>query len=154
MIEGDIDEPFHFLTLLLFVSSCTLHLEMNKHIVVIYDGQCQFCQSSIDWIEQKLVVDSKPFQQADLAKLGLTYEQCSKAVLVVAGDKVLVGAAAIAYLLKARGNHALSLLITTSGPFGRFGYRWVSLHRNSLVVRFVHLFLDQSNLRYKKKQKS
>jgi predicted DCC family thiol-disulfide oxidoreductase YuxK len=126
---------------------------MNKHIVVIYDGQCQFCQSSIDWIEQKLVVDSKPFQQADLAKLELTYEQCSKAVHVIAGDKVLVGAAAIAYLLKARGNRALSLSITTSGPFARFGYRWVSLHRNSLVVRFVHLFLKQSNLRHKKKQK-
>ena len=127
---------------------------MENKVIVIYDGECAFCESSIKWIEQRLDVDSKPFQQADLAKLGLTYEQCSKAVHVVAGDKVLVGAAAIAYLLKARGNHALSLLITTSGPFGRFGYRWVSLHRNSLVVRFVHLFLDQSNLRYKKKQKS
>jgi predicted DCC family thiol-disulfide oxidoreductase YuxK len=108
MIEGDIDEPFHFLTLLLFVSSCTLNLEMNKHIVVIYDGQCQFCQSSIDWIEQKLVVDSKAFQQADLASYGLTFEQCAKAVHVVAGDKVLVGAAAIAYLMNKRGNRALS----------------------------------------------
>jgi predicted DCC family thiol-disulfide oxidoreductase YuxK len=127
---------------------------MNKHIVVIYDGQCQFCQSSIDWIEQKLVVDSKPFQQADLAKLGLAYEQCSKAVHVIAGGKVLAGAAATAYLLKARGNRAVSLLITTSGPFGRFGYKWVSLHRNSLVVKVVHRLLNQSNSRYKKKQKS
>jgi predicted DCC family thiol-disulfide oxidoreductase YuxK len=127
---------------------------MNNQIVVIYDGQCHFCQASIDWIEQKLVVESKPFQQVDLAKLGLTYEKCSKAVHVVAGDKVLVGAAAIAYLLKMRGNRALSLLITTSGPFGRFGYKWVSTHRDSLVVKAVHRLLNQSNTRYNRKQKS
>jgi predicted DCC family thiol-disulfide oxidoreductase YuxK len=123
-------------------------------IVAIYDGQCQFCQASIDWIEQKLVVDSKAFQQADLASYGLTFEQCAKAVHVVAGDKVLVGADAIAYLMNKRGNRALSLLITTSGPFGRFGYKWVSTHRDSLVVKAIHRLLDQSNSRYKKKQKS
>ena len=153
MIEGDVYEPFHFLTLLLFVSPCTLNLEMNNQIVVIYDGQCHFCQASIDWIEQKLVVDSKAFQQADLASYGLNFEQCAKAVHVVAGDKVLVGAAAIAYLMNNRGNRALSLVITTSGPFGRFGYKWIAAHRNSLLVNAVHRLLNQSNSRYKKKQK-
>jgi predicted DCC family thiol-disulfide oxidoreductase YuxK len=126
---------------------------MDKQIVVIYDGQCQFCQASIDWIEQKLVVDSKAFQVTELASYGLTFEQCAKAVHVVAGDKVLVGAAAIAYLCKKRGNRALSLLITTSGPFGRFGYKWIAAHRNSLLVKVVHRLLNQSNSRHKKKQK-
>jgi predicted DCC family thiol-disulfide oxidoreductase YuxK len=124
---------------------------MNKYIVVIYDGQCQFCQASIDWIEQKLVVASKAFQEADLASYGLTSDQCSKAVHVVVGDKVFVGAAAIAFLMNKRGNRALSFLITTSGPFGRVGYKWVSTHRNSLVVKAVHRILNQSNSRYKKK---
>jgi predicted DCC family thiol-disulfide oxidoreductase YuxK len=126
---------------------------MNNQIVVIYDGQCQFCQASIDWIKQKLVVDSKAFQQTDLASYGLTSDQCAKAVHVVAGDKVIAGAAAIAYLMNKRGNRALSLLITTSGPFGRFGYKWVSLHRNSLVVKVVHRLLNHSNWRHNKKQK-
>ena len=120
---------------------------MNNQIVVIYDGQCQFCQASIDWIEQKLVVDSKAFQQADLASYGLTSDQCSKSVQVVSEGRVLAGAAAIAYLMNNRGNRALSLVITTSGPFGRFGYKWVSLHRNSLVVKVVHRLLNQSNSR-------
>jgi predicted DCC family thiol-disulfide oxidoreductase YuxK len=127
---------------------------MDKRIVVIYDGQCQFCQASIDWIEQKLVVDSKAFQEADLASYGLTFERCSQSVHVIAEGKVLVGAAAIAYLLKKRGNRSLSLLITTSGILGRWGYQWVSNHRNSLVVKATHRLLDQSNLNYKKKQKS
>lgn len=127
---------------------------MDKRIVVIYDGQCQFCQASIDWIEQKLVVDSKAFQEADLASYGVTFERCAQSVHVIAEGKVLVGAAAIAYLLKKRGNRSFSLLITTSGILGRWGYQWVSTHRNSLVVKAVHRLLDQSNLNYKKKQKS
>jgi predicted DCC family thiol-disulfide oxidoreductase YuxK len=127
---------------------------MENQIVVIYDGQCQFCQASIDWIEQKLVVDSKAFQQADLASYGLTLDQCSKSVHVVADGTIFFGAAAIAFLMKKRGNRLLSLLITTSGILGRWGYQWVSNHRNSFVVKAAHRLLDQSNLNYKKKQKS
>jgi predicted DCC family thiol-disulfide oxidoreductase YuxK len=127
---------------------------MENQIVVIYDGQCQFCQASIDWIEQRLAVNAKAFQNADLASYGLTFDQCSKSVHVVADDTVFVGAAAIAYLMKKRGNRALSLLITTSGIFGRWGYQWVSTHRNSFVVRLAHRLLNQSNSRYKRKQKS
>jgi predicted DCC family thiol-disulfide oxidoreductase YuxK len=98
-------------------------------------------------------VDSKPFQQADLASYGLTIQQCSQSVHVIAGGKVLVGAAAIAYLMNYRGNRALSLLITTSGPIGRFGYNWIAAHRNSFLIKVAHRILNQSNSRYKKKQK-
>jgi predicted DCC family thiol-disulfide oxidoreductase YuxK len=127
---------------------------MDKQIVVIYDGQCQFCQASIDWIAQRLAVDAKSFQKADLVRYGLTLDQCSKSVHVVAEDTVFVGAAAIAFLMKKRGNRVLSLLITTSGIFGRWGYQWVSTHRNSFLVRLAHRLLNQSNSRYKRKQKS
>jgi len=127
---------------------------MDKQIVVIYDGQCQFCQASIDWIEQRLAVNAMAFQNVDLASYGLTFDQCSKSVHVVAEDTVFVGADAIAYLTKKRGNRLLSLLITTSGVLGRWGYRWVSTHRNSFVVKAVHHLLNRSNSRYKRKQKS
>jgi predicted DCC family thiol-disulfide oxidoreductase YuxK len=127
---------------------------MDKEIVVIYDGQCQFCQASIDWIEQKLVVDAKAFQDIDLASYGLTFDQCSQSVHVVADGTIFFGAAAIAFLMKKRGNRLLSLLITTSGILGRWGYQWVSNHRNSLVVKSAHRLLNQSNSRYDRRQKS
>lgn len=129
-------------------------MPQDNPIVVLYDGQCQFCQASIDWIEQRLVLDAKPFQQAELARYGLTLEQCSQSVHVIISGKVLVGAAAIAFLLKARGNRSFSLLVTASGAFGRWGYRWIATHRNSLLVNFAHRLLKQSNLRHKKKLKS
>jgi predicted DCC family thiol-disulfide oxidoreductase YuxK len=127
---------------------------MDKQIVVIYDGLCQFCQASLDWISQRLVVDAKAFQNADLASYGLTFDQCSKSVHVVADGTVFVGAAAIAFLMKKRGNRVLSLLITTSGSFGRWGYQWVSNNRNSFMVRIAHRLINQSNSRFDRKQKS
>ena len=127
---------------------------MENQIVVINDGQCQFCQASIDWIKQRLAVNAKAFQEIDLSSYGLTFDQCSKSVHVVAEDTVFVGAAAIAFLMKKRGNRAVSLLITTSGIFGRWGYQWVSNHRNSYVVKVAHRLLKQSNSRYDRNQKS
>ena len=126
----------------------------NRHIVVIYDGECAFCESSIQWIEQRLDVDSKPFQKADLTKYGLTYQECSKSVQVITNSSVLAGAPAIAFLLKKRGNSLLSVIITASGPFGRFGYKWVAAHRSSLVVSVLHQILKFANSRYKKKQRN
>jgi predicted DCC family thiol-disulfide oxidoreductase YuxK len=124
---------------------------MENQIVVIYDGECTFCKTSIEWIEQRLVVDSTPFQKADLAKYGLTYQQCSQSVQVVVNSTVLAGVPAIAFLLKKRGNRILSLFITASGPFGRFGYKWIAAHRSSFVVAALHQILKLANSRQEKK---
>jgi predicted DCC family thiol-disulfide oxidoreductase YuxK len=126
---------------------------MENQIVVIYDGECTFCKTSIEWIEQRLVVDSKPFQKADLTKFGLTYQECSKSVQVISNGSLLAGAPAIAFLLKKRGNRILSLFITASGPFGRFGYKWIAAHRSSFVVSVLHQILKVANSRHEKKLK-
>lgn len=124
---------------------------MKNQIIVIYDGECAFCESSIKWIEQRLDVDSKPFQKADLTKYGLTYQECSKSVQVISNGTVLAGAPAIAFLLKKRGNRQLGLFVTASGPFGRFGYKWIAAHRSSFVVSALHRILNLANLRHIKK---
>jgi predicted DCC family thiol-disulfide oxidoreductase YuxK len=127
---------------------------MENQIIVIYDGECAFCESSIEWIEQRLVIDSKPFQQTDLAKYGLTYQQCSQSVQVITHSTVLAGAPAIAFLLKKRGNRLLSMFISASGPFGRFGYKWIAARRGSRVVFALHQILKSSNSRHIKKSGS
>ena len=99
-------------------------------------------------------MNAKAFQEIDLSSYGLTFDQCSKSVHVVADGTRFVGAAAIAFLMKKRGNRLLSLLITTSGILGRWGYQWVSNHRNSYVVKVAHRLLKQSNSRYDRNQKS
>jgi hypothetical protein len=96
-------------------------------------------------------VDSKPFQKADLTKYGLTYQECSKSVQVISNGTVLAGAPGIAFLLKKRGNRLLGLFVTASGPFGRFGYKWIAAHRSSFVVSVLHQILKLSNSQHIKR---
>jgi predicted DCC family thiol-disulfide oxidoreductase YuxK len=108
-----------------------------SQITVIFDGQCQFCQQSVTWIQRKLPITALPFQTSDLAVFNLTREQCAKQVYVVSDGATYGGAAAIAFLLKRRGNRIQSGLITASGAIGRAGYRWIASHRNSWPVKLA-----------------
>lgn len=114
-------------------------------IVVIYDGDCDFCRESVKWLQRKLTLTALPFQSADLARYNVTYDRCSKEVVAVKNEKIFGGAEAIALLLKARGNRILALLIMLSGPLGRAGYKWVASHRNGWVVQSATALLVRKN---------
>ena len=115
-----------------------------SEISVIYDGKCELCNNSINWLRKKIEITALDFHSADLSQFGLSLEQCSREVFVVTGDKTLSGAGAVAYLLKLRGNRVLSYLITLSGPIGRSGYRWVAANRNSAPVKLLSYLLRVS----------
>ena len=116
---------------------------MASDIVVLTDGECRFCEATMKWVEQKLDLDAIAYQRADLGFYGLTYEECSQAVHVVHAGKVYVGADAIAYLLGRRGNYILGFIVRTSGPLGKFGYKWVASHRNSWLIRMATRILER-----------
>ncbi len=116
-----------------------------SQITVIFDGQCHFCQQSVTWIARKLTITALPFQTSDLMPFNLTREQCAKQVYVVSQGSTYGGAAAIAFLLKRRGNRIQSGLITASGPIGRAGYRWIASHRNSIPVKLTTRLLQYLN---------
>jgi predicted DCC family thiol-disulfide oxidoreductase YuxK len=108
-----------------------------SQITVIYDGQCEFCQQSVTWIQRTLEITALPFQTSDLSSFNLTREQCAKQVFVISAGSTYGGAAAIAFLLRRRGNRIQSGLITASGGIGRAGYRWIASHRNSWPVKLA-----------------
>ena len=116
-----------------------------SQITVIFDGQCHFCQQSVTWISHKLTITALPFQTSDLAPFNLSKEQCAKQVYVVSQGVTYGGAAAIAFLMKQRGNRLLWLSIKISGPLGRAGYRWIAAHRNSLPVKVATKILTKLN---------
>ena len=116
-----------------------------SQITVIFDGQCQFCQQSVTWIQRKLAITALPFQTSDLSSFNLTRELCAKQVYVIADGTNYGGAAAIAFLLKRRGNRIQSGLITASGPIGRANYRWIASHRNSWPVKLATRILTYLN---------
>ena len=112
-------------------------------ITVIFDGDCEFCQQSVTWIQQKLAVNAIAFQTADIQPFNLTKEQCAKQLYVISGSHTYAGADAIRYLLNQRGNKVSANMLRFTGSFGRAGYRWVALHRSSWAIkvatRVLHL---------------
>ena len=115
-----------------------------SEISVVYDGKCELCNNSINWLRKKIEITALDFHSADLSQFGLTLQQCSREVFVITGTKQLSGAGAVAYLLRVRGNRVLSSLITLSGPIGRSGYRWVAGNRNSAPVKLLTYLLRVS----------
>ena len=114
-----------------------------NEVTVIYDGQCEFCKNALSWVDKKLVTNAIDFHTADLTIYNLSKEQCSREVFVINHQKTLGGAAAVAFLLKARGNRVSSAFITALGPISRIGYRWVANNINSLAVKILSRLLSQ-----------
>ncbi len=110
---------------------------------LFYDGDCRLCQASVDWLCLRLEIAAVAFQSANLERFGLTREECAKEVIVHTASATYRGAAAVAYLLRARGNGFASILITASGPLGRFGYHWVATHRNSAPIKLLTRLLER-----------
>ena len=116
-----------------------------RQITVIFDGQCEFCQQSLTWIQGKLAITALPFQTSDLSSFNLTREQCAQQVYVISDNATYGGAEAIAFLLKRRGNRIQSALITASAPISRAGYRLIASHRNSWPVKVATKILTKLN---------
>ena len=108
-----------------------------SHITVIFDDECEFCKQSVSLIQRKLEITALPYQTADLSVFNLTREQCAKQVYVISDGTTYGGAAAIAFLLKNRGNRFQSTIIKASGPIGRSAYRWIASHRKSWPVKYA-----------------
>ena len=77
-----------------------------------------------------------PWQQADLASLGLTQEQCESSLQWVAATKRASGHEAVAHLLlaSARPWRPLGMLLLTP-PFSwaaKRAYGWIAAHRTSM----------------------
>jgi predicted DCC family thiol-disulfide oxidoreductase YuxK len=108
-----------------------------SQITVVFDGECEFCKQSVSWIQRKLEITALPYQTADLSVFNLTREQCAKQVYVISDGTTYGGAAAIAFLLKNRGNRFQSTIIKASGPLGRSAYRRIASHRQSWPVKIA-----------------
>jgi predicted DCC family thiol-disulfide oxidoreductase YuxK len=112
-------------------------------ITVIYDGQCRICRASINWLQIQSNVNALSFYEIDPKSCNLTLEECQKQVIAIQGEQIFKGAAAVAFLLDYRGNTATARFIRATGPLGRFGYRWVSTHRNSAPVKVLTQILEK-----------
>ena len=112
-------------------------------ITVIYDGQCQLCQNSINWLSKKLTVKAIGYQVAQLEEYGLSMAECEKQVYAVSEGKKYGGVAAVIFLLNARGNRIAALLLKVSGPLGNFAYKLIASNRKSPLIRAFTILMKK-----------
>ncbi len=114
-----------------------------REITVIYDGDCQLCMNSINWLREGLTFTPITFQIGDLASFNLTRAQCEKQVYAVVGEKKYAGVSAVIFLLSARGNKLSAFILKVSGPIGAAGYKLIATNRQSLFVRGLSRFIKR-----------
>ncbi len=107
-------------------------------MVLIFDGDCKFCSSSARAFARmtKGRIETLPYQRADLAKLGVSLEQCEQAVQYLAKGEKYSGHLAIAQglidskTLWSAAGYVLKWPVITSVAF--VVYQWVSANRHRL----------------------
>ena len=110
---------------------------------VIYDGECDFCRSCVDWVKARAKINAVANQEINPAEFGITREQCEKSVVVVA-DKTYFAAKAVAVLLEESGHKVVAKLLRLSGRLGEVGYKYVAEHRNGLLVAVLHWVIKKT----------
>lgn len=109
----------------------------RRRPVLVYDGDCAFCTSSVRFAERRLRprCEATPWQFADLARLGVDRRRAEHEVLwVTPAGSVYGGAQAVARLLmSARGGWPVVGALLTLPPM-----RWAAHAAYRLIARNRH----------------
>ncbi|MFG2717852.1 thiol-disulfide oxidoreductase DCC family protein [Streptomyces sp. NPDC048416] len=112
---------------------------MRTQSVLVYDGDCAFCTTCVNFAERRLRprCESTPWQFADLAALGVTQQRAEYEVLwVTPAGRVHGGAQGVAKLLLSAGKGwaVLGALLTVPPVrwVARGVYRLVADHRDRM----------------------
>lgn len=105
--------------------------------MLVYDGDCAFCSRCARWLDARASgVEVVPWQEVDLASVGLTEDQVRAAAYWVDGGSAEGGADAVARALIACGRgYALvgrALRLPGVRRVAGAGYRLVARHRGRL----------------------
>ncbi|MFF5207293.1 thiol-disulfide oxidoreductase DCC family protein [Streptosporangium sp. NPDC000396] len=111
---------------------------MTEQPVLVFDGDCGFCTTSVRFAERWIGVRARvtPWQFVDLAALGTTRERAEREVLWIGNGRVYGGAQAVAKLLIAAGPPWSPLGLALRTPPLRWAahvlYRLVASNRHRL----------------------
>ena len=108
---------------------------------LVYDADCAFCTRSAQvarrWVDRQGRYDVRPWQELDLAALGLTAEQCDEAAQFVRADGAIRSgheAIAAALMHGAPAWRPLGHVLLAPGvrALAARTYAWVAQHRHQL----------------------
>ena len=114
-------------------------MNQSKTAVLIFDGDCGFCTTAANYIKatSSSEIEIHPWQWLELGEYGLTKEQASSKVQLVADGRVYAGHKAFAKLLRIQKQWWFKFCgaILVTPPFswvGRLGYYLTAKYRHKL----------------------
>jgi predicted DCC family thiol-disulfide oxidoreductase YuxK len=111
---------------------------VRPDIVLIFDGDCSFCSSCVDWLERNLpsMPEAVPYQWAELEGYGLSLAEAESQVWLVTPEKHYGGAAAFSAILRHQPDAAFRFLgwILQAPPLS-----WVADGAYWVVSRLRHV---------------
>ncbi len=110
-----------------------------KEPLLIFDGDCGFCTTSVDWLRRALpaMPPAEPYQWTDLEAYGLTRAEASSRVWMVVAGTRYGGHLALSALLRHQPSAAWRFAgwMLATPPFSiaaAIGYRLVARYRSLL----------------------
>ena len=88
-------------------------------------------------------IEAISFHTINPSSYNITLSECESQVIAISGAQIFKGAGAVAFLMAHRGNRAGAAFIRASGPIGRATYRWISAHRNSILVKALTRVIEK-----------
>lgn len=118
-------------------------IELGRQDYLLFDGDCGICSYTaeickrMDQQQQFVIAPYQSVAEEQLRKLGLSYEQCSRAVQVITPrGRVYAGAFAVNYFLWQRLPWSLLVLLLYALPplllLELIGYRLIANNRHRL----------------------
>lgn len=109
----------------------------NTTAVLIYDGDCAFCNRSLEFGLRHLrwFPAARPFQEISTDDFGLTSSHVEQSIWLVSNDQKLAGHKAAAWILRQQKSilhRALGVLILAGGPLSALAYRLIAKNRHRL----------------------
>jgi predicted DCC family thiol-disulfide oxidoreductase YuxK len=111
--------------------------QRNAGAVLIYDGDCAFCNRSLEFGLRHLhwFPNSVAFQKTEPDQFGLTRDQVEASIWLINGNQKLAGHRAASWILRQQKNllHKFAgIAILAGGPISAAAYRWVAKNRHRL----------------------
>ena len=117
---------------------------MTAAPLLVFDGDCAFCTSSVRWLEARLAGSFRavPYQWADLAVLGLTAQECHARVQWVPDERDpsagrRSGGAAVGALLVHGGTRRGGAVGSLTRAAGLLATAWPTAWAGEAVYRLV-----------------
>lgn len=113
----------------------------NEVLLIIVDGECDFCRRAVAWIRPKVNSSIRfvAYQSTDLKNYSLTQEECELRVHFVRDNYRSRGAIAVADLLQETHTpYALiATIIRALSPLTQRIYDYVAGHRGGFFARAI-----------------